>query len=86
MIFSITKAYTVLTFRLLSLHTLLEGTVSQIFYFGPSFYFMTKIGKHFINFVKMISNSHKIKTKALKTNLRHGFLHHYAKNNHRKFE
>ena len=34
---------------MLSLHTYLEGTVSQIFYLGPSFYFMTKIGKHLIN-------------------------------------
>ena len=39
---------------MLSLHTHLEGTVSQIFYLGPSFYFMTKKGKHFINFVKFI--------------------------------
>ena len=39
---------------MLSLHTHLEGTVSQIFYLGPSFYFMTKNGKHFINVVKFI--------------------------------
>ena len=28
----------------------LEGTVSQIFYLGPSFYFMTKNGKLFAIF------------------------------------
>ena len=35
----------------------LEGTVSQIFYLGPTFYFMSKNGKLFIRF-------HKIKTRA----------------------
>ena len=52
--FSITKAYIDLKFCLPCLHTHLEGTVSQIFYLGPGFYFMTKNGKHFINFVKII--------------------------------
>ena len=51
---SITKAYTDLRFCLHSLHTHLEGTVSQIFYLGSSFCFMTKNGKHLINFVKII--------------------------------
>ena len=49
--FSITIVYTAFKFCLLSLHTHLEGTVSQIFDLSPSFYFMAKIGKHFINFV-----------------------------------
>ena len=52
--FSITKAYTDFKFRLPSLHIYLEGTVSQIFNLGPSFYFMTKIGKHSIIFLKII--------------------------------
>ena len=51
---SITKAHTDFKFRLLSLHTDLERTVPQIFYLGLSFYFMAKIGKHFINFVNII--------------------------------
>ena len=51
--FSITKAYTAFKFILLSLHIHLEGTVSQIFNLGPSFYFMAEIGKH-IHFVKII--------------------------------
>ena len=29
-------------------NTLMEGTVSQIFYIGPSFYFMIKNGKLFV--------------------------------------
>ena len=49
MYFSITKAYTDIKFVLLSFDTHLEGTMSRIFYLGPSFYFMTKFGKHFIN-------------------------------------
>ena len=53
-IFSIIKAFTDFKLCLLILHTHLEGTVSQILYLGPSFYFMTKIGKHFINFVNII--------------------------------
>ena len=52
--FSITKVHTDFKFRLLSLHTHLEGTVSQIFCLCLSFYFMAKIGKHFINFVNII--------------------------------
>ena len=32
----------------------LEGTVSQIFYVGPSFNFMTKNGKHFAIFCNYI--------------------------------
>ena len=49
--FLITRAYTGFIFCLISLHIHLEGTVSQIFYLGPSFYFIAKNGKHFINFV-----------------------------------
>ena len=52
--FSITRAYTAFKLYLLSVHTHLEGTVSQIFYLGPSFLFMTKIEEHFINFVIII--------------------------------
>ena len=52
--FSITKAHTDFKFRLHSFHTHLEETVSHIFYLGLSFYFMAKIGKHFINFVNII--------------------------------
>ena len=52
--FSITRAYTAFRFCLLSVHTHLEGTVSQISYLGPSFYFMKKIGKHFMKFVIII--------------------------------
>ena len=32
----------------------LEGTVSQIFYIGPSFYFLAKKGKHFAIFCNLI--------------------------------
>ena len=37
-----------------SLHTHLEGTVSQIFDIGLGFYFMSKNGKHFVKFVNII--------------------------------
>ena len=36
-----------------SLHTHLEGTVSQFFYLGPSFYFMTKKRETFYKFCKI---------------------------------
>ena len=49
-IFSKTIGYRGFKFCLHVLQTHLEGTVSQIFYLGPSFYFMTKIGKHFADF------------------------------------
>ena len=39
---------------LLCVHTHSEGTVSQIFYLGPSFYIMAKIRKHLIHFVIII--------------------------------
>ena len=39
---------------MLSLHIHLEGTMSQIFNLGLSFYFMSKNGKHFLNFVRII--------------------------------
>ena len=41
-------------FCLLSLHIHSEGTVSQIFNLGLSFYFMPKNGKHFLNFLSII--------------------------------
>ena len=47
LIFSITIAYApCFKFCLDILQTHLEGTVSQIFYVGPSFDSMPKIGKH----------------------------------------
>ena len=39
-----------IVFAYISLQTHLKGTESQTFYLGLSFYFMTKIGKHFIIF------------------------------------
>ena len=50
----ITKSCTDFNFFLFTLHIHLEGTVSQILNLGPSFYFMTKIGKLFINFANII--------------------------------
>ena len=52
--FSVTIAYEDLKCCLHSLHTHSEGTVSQIFYLGLSFYFMSKNGKHFLKFVSII--------------------------------
>ena len=48
--FSIPIAYTDFKFCLVSLHINSEGTVSQIFNLGLSFYFMSKNGKHFLKF------------------------------------
>ena len=52
--FSIAIAYKDFKFCVLSLHIHSEGTVSQIFNLGLSFYFMSKNGKHFLNFVRII--------------------------------
>ena len=52
--FSITIAYKDFKFCVLSLHIHSEGTLSQIFNLGLSFYFMSKNGKHFLNFVRII--------------------------------
>ena len=52
--FSITIAYKDFKFCVLSLHIHSEGTVSQIFNLGLSFYFMSKNRKHFLNFVRII--------------------------------
>ena len=52
--FSITIAYKDFKFCVLSLHIHSEGTVSQIFNLGLSFYFMSKNGKHFLKFVSII--------------------------------
>ena len=46
--------YTELDFGVVILHTHPEGTVSQIFHVGLSFYFMPKIGKLFAKFLKLI--------------------------------
>ena len=48
--FSITIAYKDFKFCLLSPHTHSEGTVSQNFDLGLSFYFMSKNGKHVLKF------------------------------------
>ena len=50
----ITRTYTGFKSCLISLHTHLEGMVSQICYLGPSFYFMGKNGEHFMNVVIII--------------------------------
>ena len=42
----------------------LEGTVSQIFNLGPSFYFMSKKGNFLSFFATKSSRFHKIKTRA----------------------
>ena len=52
--FSITMVYKELKFCFLILLTHSEGTVSQIFHLGLSFYFMSKNGKLFAKFVKLI--------------------------------
>ena len=52
--YSITIAYKDFKFCVLSLHIHSEGTVSQIFNLGLRFYFMSKNGKHFLNFVRII--------------------------------
>ena len=52
--FLITIAYTDLKFCFLILHTYSEGTVSQNFDLGLSFYSMPKIGKLFVIFVNII--------------------------------
>ena len=52
--FSLTIAHKDFKSRLLSRHTLLEGTVSQICYLGLGFYFMSKNRKHFVKFVNII--------------------------------
>ena len=52
--FSLTIAHREFKSRLHSLHTPLEGTVSQIIDLGLGFYFMSKNGKHFVKFVNFI--------------------------------
>ena len=52
--FSLTIAHREFKSRLHSLHTPLEGTLSQISYLGLGFYFMSKNGKHFVKFVNFI--------------------------------
>ena len=52
--FSIPIAYKDFKFCVLSLHIHSEGTVSQTFNLGLSFYFMSKNGKHFLKFVSII--------------------------------
>ena len=47
-------AYAGFKFCLIILQTNLEGTVSQIPYLCLGSFFMTKIAKYFINFVKII--------------------------------
>ena len=52
--FSVTIAYKDFKFCLLSHHIHSEGTVSQIFDLGLSFYFMSKNGKHFLKLLSII--------------------------------
>ena len=54
LIFSKTIAYAGFKFCLVILQTHVGGTVSQIFYLCLGSFFMTKIAKYFINFVKII--------------------------------
>ena len=51
--------------------------MSQIFYLGSSFYFMTKKGNFWCFFETFFSKFHKTKTRAYTKNLRHGSLDRY---------
>ena len=62
-IFSINIGYTGSKFSLHIPQTHLEGTVSQIFYLDPGFYFMPKIGKH-CEFFFFFSKSQRIRTRV----------------------
>ena len=68
----------------------LEGSVSQNLNIGPSYYFMSKNGKLFVNFFQIyifsISTFHKIKTKTYIKILRHPSLHPDLMNAHSKIE
>ena len=50
-----------LEFSMCILEVLVEGSMSQIFDLGPSFYFMTKKGNFLSFFSIQISTFHKIK-------------------------
>ena len=54
---SITIAYKDFKFCLLIPHIHSEGTVSQNFNLGLSLYFMSKNGKHFLKFLRIIFES-----------------------------
>ena len=41
-------------FILITIQTLSEGTVSQIFYLSLTFYFVKKNGKHFVKFGNIV--------------------------------
>ena len=70
-----------LRFSVYILKVPLEGSVSQLFYLGPSFHFMAKKRVTFCLFnAKQYSTFHKIK------NLRHSFLHLYLINKYSKFQ
>ena len=54
-----------LSFSVYILKVLLEGSVSQFFYLGPSFHFMAKNGQLFVFFyAKHFSTFHKMKTRT----------------------
>ena len=62
-------------------NTHMEGTVSQICYIGPSFYFMIKNGKLFvIVFFDIYTLFHKMKNNISIKILRHRSLHIYHGN------
>ena len=53
----------------------IEGTVSQIFYLGPCYNFMSKNGKILVILKNKFSTFDKTKTRTYIKNLRHGSLH-----------
>ena len=64
----------------------MEGSVSQIFYLGPSFYLMQSRKKTVLkNDQKLPVFLHKIKTKPQIKNLRHTSLHKDLMTNYEKF-
>ena len=61
-------------------NTHMEGTVSQIFDIGPSFYFMIKNGKLFVIVFDLYTSFHKMKNNTSIKILRHRSLHIYHEN------
>ena len=75
-----------LRFVVCILKVLLEGSVSQIFNVGPSFFLCQKTGNFLSFFAKQFSTFHKIKTRTYIRNLRHASLHLYLMNTCLKFQ
>ena len=75
--FSLDKEYLILKVFRVFKNITLEGTISLIFYIGPSFHFIQKNAEPLLHFSNYFSKGHKTNTRTYRQDQGHFFVYPY---------